>query len=168
MDCYGHYDAKNKKVDCGSCEFEASCRYYTNLPADQGTKSNTVSMDAGSFNRDGHSLMCHQNPGLPNVRLTLKDLADFARFLLGLDDISLGMIVEVLRGSRDISELAAARGVSRQCVHHKIVNIISRVPELTVLFVPLMPKLTTARRRFLFGKEKNHKGRRAKREGIEK
>ena len=162
MDCYGHYGAKKARTNCANCEFGESCQYYTNSPLDPGKKSNIISLDAGSFNQEGYEGMDHSEPGLPDVRLTLHDLAEFARFLLELDDFSLGMVAEVVRGSRSVSELAKAAGVSRQYVHCRLLGVVSRVPALAKLFAPVMPKLTAARRRFLFGTEKSSKRRRSR------
>ena len=155
MECYGHF-GKVKSKNCADCEFEASCRYYTGLPKDI-SRSGYESMDAGNFNADSHSDALHLEKGLPNTRLTMQDLADFAHFLIELDDITLGMVIEVVRGARSISELAKSAGLSRWCVHRRVLTTISRVPELTELFATLMPRLSAARRRFLLGSNSYHR-----------
>ena len=151
MKCYGHYGDKTKHASCTGCEFLESCKYYSGTPEKAGVLHRERSLEGGSFNKDWHEAMLLAQPGLPDTRISMRDLAEFARFLLALDDYSLGIVAEVIRGSASISELAKCAGTSRQNAHVKVTALISRVPELAKVFAPLMPKLTAARRHFLFG-----------------
>lgn len=152
MECYGHY-GETDASDCADCEFLESCKYYTGAAENAGTKRHTFSLDARTLPLRGYWCkgIVRSEPGLPDTYVTLRDLAGFAQFLFSLDDYALGVLGEVIRGAASISDLANAAGVSKQCVHRKVTDVISRVPELTELFVPLMPKLTAARRQFLLG-----------------
>jgi transposase-like protein len=86
---------------------------------------------------------------LPGSNITLRDLAAFARYLLALDDYSLSLVQDVLSGKATINEIAQERGVSRQYAHRRVLQSIVSHPELSVLYMTLMPKLTAARRRHL-------------------
>lgn len=150
MKCYGHYGDKTKHANCADCEFLESCKYYSGCAENAGVLHRESSLEGRSFNKDWHEDQLVAQTGLPNTHISLCDLAEFARFLLSLDDYSLGIVAEVIRGSASISELAKCAGTTRQNVHTKVTALISRVPELAKVFVPLMPKLTAARRHFLF------------------
>ena len=151
MKCYGHYgDKKRAGGDCADCEFLESCKYYAGTSENAGVKHRERSLEGRSFNKDWHEAMLLAQPGLPDTHISMRELAEFARFLLSLDDYSLGIVAEVIRGSASISELAKCAGTTRQNAHTKVTTLISRVPELAKVFAPLMPKLTAARRHFLF------------------
>lgn len=156
MECYGHYGSTENK-NCGECEFAESCRYYTTAPTDLA-RSGDVSLDSGSYNRDSHEDVQKLQTGLSKTTLAMQDIADFVRFLAELDDFTLGIVTEVVKGARSIAELAEVAGLSRWYVHKKVLTAISRVPELAELFVPLMPRLSAARRRFLLGGKSHRRG----------
>jgi hypothetical protein len=86
---------------------------------------------------------------LPESNVTLRELADFARYLLTLDESSLSLVQDVLEGKATVKDIAEGRKVSRQYAHHTVLRSIELHPELSVLYMALMPKLTAARRRRL-------------------
>lgn len=79
-------------------------------------------------------------------------LGKFFRYLLELDQYTLGMICQVIDPDSpkevSVSSIAAERGCSRQAVHQKILGIIGAHPELALLFGPVMRKVSAARRSF--------------------
>jgi hypothetical protein len=81
-------------------------------------------------------------------------LAYFFRYLLDLDDYTLGIIGRMItRWHREealtIGELSDEHGCSRQAMHRKILSIIGEHPELSALLSTLLPKLSRSRRYFL-------------------
>lgn len=92
-------------------------------------------------------------------------LAEFFRFLLELDDYSIGIICEIIApadGSTSgctVSKLGKLHGCSRQAMHRKILYMISCHPELASLLKSTMYKLSSGRQLFL----RHHQNRAAAR-----
>ena len=86
-------------------------------------------------------------------------LGRFFRFLLELDDYTIGIISEVItpadpeRKSCSVSALSKLHGCSRQAMHRKILDIIARRPELALLLKSTMSKLSRGRQCFLRHRE---------------
>ena len=155
MKCYGNFGAK--KQLCVTCEYSASCQYYSCSP-DPDSRSGYASLDAG-YTRGWHHNAASVSGGLPDVLVPLRDLADFAKYLLGLDEVALGLLQSVVSGeAHSISEIASASGLTRQGAHRRVLDVIARTPELVRVFMPLMPKLSKSRRRFLARKLKQAEG----------
>ena len=81
-------------------------------------------------------------------------LAHFFRYLLELDDYTLGIIGRMITLWHDkkvvnVGTLSEEHGCSRQAMHRKILNIIGQHPELSALFSMVLPKLSRSRRCFL-------------------
>lgn len=140
--CYGNFEERRR---CHKCMYCASCKWYSNNPI---TTARTGFM--------GSIPNIDQLPdyalGLPDTPITLRDLATFAKYLLTLTDLELGVLQQVISGARSIADLAVSAGKSKQTLHKNIIDTIAKHPELGVLFATLMPKLTVARSRFLRNK----------------
>jgi hypothetical protein len=81
--------------------------------------------------------------------VTLKELAEFAKFLFRVDDYTLLILREVFtNGAATLADIAKALGVRRQSMHTKVLKTIRRFPELSDMFGALMPRLSVARRRY--------------------
>ena len=80
-------------------------------------------------------------------------LGEFFRYLLSLDEYTLGLICQVVSpaGSEPVSvkSLSMLRGTSRQAVHRKILTVIGEPPELSQFFMPLIRRISSARRNFV-------------------
>ena len=152
MSCYGHFGSR--KQVCITCEYSASCQYYSCSP-DPDSRSGCASLDAGYTKGWHHDAVQTEVRGLPGILIPLRDLAEFAKYLLGLDEASLGLLQTVIRGeAHTVSEIAVAAGLTRQGAHRRVLDVIARTPELVRVFLPLMPKLSKSRRRFLHKKLK--------------
>lgn len=160
--CYGKYAEKG--TDCPDCVYLDSCKWYTLSDTGRSTHGGVVSLEASGRLSEIEAHTCRESrrEGLPETQITLRDLAAFARYLLSLDDLSLGVIQDMISGKMTISEIAAGRGVSRQAVHHKLLRCIHYHPELGALFMALMPKLSAARRRMLRNNARTKKGEKKK------
>lgn len=149
LDCYGKFNSRPSK--CNACVYSESCRWYTSADDPERTNRHIISASAGG-NAVDHAAAAYRSSverGLPNTPVTMRDLASFARYLLLLDDLTLGIIQEALSGKDTVREIAISAGVSRQAVHRKMLDDIAKRPELSVLYISLMPKLKAARRRLL-------------------
>lgn len=154
LSCYGHYVSDPR---CKQCVWGESCEWYTNAENPDSTPHYLSSLEAGNFaaEYDAAVYEAHREVGLPDSAISLRDLASFAQYLLLLDDLTLGIIQDVLAGSVRLEAVARSAGVSRQAVHRKVLHIICNHPELSSLFMALMPKLSKARTRFLRKKLNN-------------
>ena len=81
-------------------------------------------------------------------------LARFFRYLLELDDYTLGIISRMVTRWHNeeplgINELSQEHGCSRQAMHRKIMSIIGQHPELSSMLTMLLPKLSRSRRNFM-------------------
>lgn len=103
---------------------------------------------------------CKSNCKKLNSSCNLRDreklipmLGEFFRYLLSLDEYTLGLICQVVAptGSEPVSvkTLSMLRGTSRQAVHRKILTVIGEHPELSQFFSPLIRKISSARRNFV-------------------
>ena len=149
--CYGKFTPKN--ADCPNCVYLDSCNWYTNAGTPGKARRSLVSLEASGRLSEGEASAYResQRSGLPESNVTLRELADFALYLLTLDESSLSLIQDVLDGKATVKDIAEGRKVSRQYAHHTVLRSIELHPELSVLYMALMPKLTAARRRRLRG-----------------
>ena len=147
--CYGNYKGGS---DCHDCVYSESCQWYSlNPDTTQSRRGGTCSLEASKTAGDcsATAFADAQQQGLPPVKLTLRDLATFARYLLLLDDLTLGILQDIFAGKITVAEVAEDAGLSRQAVHRKMISDIARRPEISILYMALMPKLKAARRRLL-------------------
>jgi len=154
LNCFGHFSVSEKK--CSRCSYQASCRYY-------GATESVVSrrLKLASYERveewlgdaaDYDHIPGEEKENTP-PRLT-EMLGRFFRYLLDLDDYTVGVITEVVAPSDpkrecSVAALGKVHGCSRQAMHRKILYIIGKHPELSLLFREMMYKLGSARQRFL-------------------
>lgn len=140
-DCYGAY-GRRQDSKCRSCEYRESCNYYTNNKGDLPLLVDKfVPLDA---------VPCGTASEEDDLSLSRTDVAAFVHHLMSFDDYTLGVIEEVAgAGVHSIRELADRGGVSRQVMARKVAHLMALNPELTLLFLPLMPKLSSGRQRFL-------------------
>ena len=162
--CYGS-DGHGKFSRCTECEYYSSCGYYAATAALVESRSHLASFeevqawltDAADYDHipgEQEEIARRQD----NNHL-ISMLGRFFRFLLELDDYTIGIISEVItpadpeRKSCSVSALSKLHGCSRQAMHRKILDIIARRPELALLLKSTMSKLSRGRQCFLRHRE---------------
>lgn len=152
--CYGKYPCGD--APCAKCEYFDSCRYYTATARKVESRSHLVSYEAiapliPEGIDDTHTPGCEETEAEhPDM---IPALSGFFRYLLELDDYTLGIISEVVSPSSSgrctVSKLSRLHGCSRQAMHRKLMSIIALHPELSTLFQNILYKLSSSRRVFL-------------------
>ena len=151
--CYGKFGA-DKKV-CGKCLYDKSCAYCKATENIVESRSHLTSFEQienwKSEIADYDHIPGTSRPG-NNGFLTI--LSRFFRYILELDDYSLGIIREVIvpAGSdkpSSVSHLGKLHGCSHQAMHRKLLDMIASHPELALLFRDIMFKLPRSRQIFL-------------------
>ena len=154
MDCYGKYTHNND--NCRRCQYYLSCRYYTGTEKKFRHREHIVSFEAAQEMLECAD--CDHIPGTENPvsrsSEMISALGRFFRYLLDLDDYSIGIIAEVVApGDKNkhctIPYLSKIRGCSRQAMHGKVLRLISEHPELAALFRDTLYKLSGARQSFM-------------------
>lgn len=160
LPCYGRTPAQRDA--CGKCEFLESCRYYAASAPQMESRLNMVSFD---FIQNWSELAADYQhiPGCEaeepesvsaNVEPEIPGMAQFLRFLLSIDDYTLGLLAEIIGGAPDrarcysISELAQLHHCTRQAMHRKILRSARRNPELGRLLQLAFCKVRRSRMSF--------------------
>lgn len=153
--CYGKFP--NGNDPCAKCDFFDSCRYYAATAKSVDRRRHTVSFEAAQdiiadIPADNSIPGGTDDP--PPRQMIADALGKFFRYLLELDEYTLGLIRELIApsfpdGKCSISHLAELHGCSRQALHRKMLAIIAVHPELTALFLLATRKLSAARKAFL-------------------
>lgn len=159
--CFGNPDRNSKR--CIKCEYRQSCSYCAATESSVDSRSKLTCYEEiqswlpecadfdhipGEFEED------------PPATDLIPMLSRFFRFLLELDDYTVGIISEIIAPKErsvkrcTISYLGKMHGCSRQAMHRKILDIIARRPELTTLLQSTMYKLSSGRQRFMRSRSK--------------
>ena len=159
--CFGNPDRNSKR--CIKCEYRQACSYCAATESSVDSRSKLTCYEEiqswlpecadfdhipGEFEED--------TPATDLIPM----LSRFFRFLLELDDYTIGIISEIIApGERSekrctISHLGRIHGCSRQAMHRKILDIIARRPELTTLLQSTMYKLSSGRQLFMRSRSK--------------
>lgn len=146
-ECYGK-PPKKPESKCTSCEYAESCALYASMREEPvHARSHTVNDKALEI--ENNAARTADDRG-SRTTVTVRELADFVKFLFRIDDYTLLILREVFtNGATTLAEIAKTMGVRRQSIHAKILNAVRKFPELGDLFGALMPRLSVARRRFL-------------------
>ena len=157
INCYGNFDSKCSR--CQDCVYMESCRYYNataNLVNSRAKLASYEQIQAWLAEAADYRYI----PGAEedNKENLVNMLAVFFRFLLDLDDYSIGVISEIISpsdGEKEctVSKLGRLHGCSRQAMHRKMLYMISRHPELASLLKSTMYKLSSSRQMFLRRKQ---------------
>ena len=145
MKCYGNYAPDQK--ECSGCLWGESCAFYT-----QSAKEiSRVGKKMVSIDYFSNIAAPVQSQEGEDTTVTTGEIADFLKWLLDVDDYTLGILRELILSSAplSVSELAKIHGCTRGAMHQKILNIISNDYRLAPLFLATMPKISRARKRFL-------------------
>ena len=154
MKCYGKFQKDH--ADCKICQYAESCRYYTLTAHSVESRSGFPSYEAmqkflpdqcDDSNTPGESDESTQNE-------LYSMLSSFFRYLVDLDEYTLGIIAEIVSPSEPgvhctVSYLAKQHGCSRWAMHKKLLRTLSNYPELSTLLNNTLYKLTNSRKLFL-------------------
>ena len=154
-DCYGRPGSRG--TFCVNCQYRQSCSFFAATAKSVESRSKLASYEelqnwmpeAADF--DHIPGECHDsNPHSGFIAM----LGHFFRYLISLDDYTVGIICEVINsGGKSnpctVAELGRLHGCSRQAMHRKILDIIAGKPELSSLLQGTMYKLSRGRQRFM-------------------
>ncbi len=94
------------------------------------------------------------------------DLAELLRYLLNLDNYTLGVLAELIAPSRNpcrsVADLARLHGISRQGMHRKMLRMARQAPELASLLQLTVKKIQKSRRDFTAPRRSRKRGTRLK------
>ena len=156
LDCFGNPDCHSAR--CLKCEFHQSCNYCAATEKTVESRTHLTSFEAiqnwlpDSADFD-HIPGCE--PDENDTSALIPMLGRFFRFLLELDDYTMGIVCELIAPVDrtvkrcTVSHLSRLHGCSRQAMHRKILDIIANKPELTSLLKSTMYKLSSGRQRFM-------------------
>lgn len=153
--CFGN--PRSRSNTCCMCEYRQSCALFAATSRSVESRSKLTSFeeiqswlpDSADFDHiPGETKVTDRHSRLISM------LGRFFRYLIGLDDYTIGIICEMLNsgnvsGNYTVSKLSRLRGCSRQTMHRKLLEIIARRPELSSLLQGTMYKLSRGRQRFM-------------------
>ena len=153
--CFGN--PRSRSNTCCMCEYRQSCALFAATSRSVESRSKLTSFeeiqswlpDSADFDHiPGETKATDRHSRLISM------LGRFFRYLIGLDDYTIGIICEMLNsgnvsGNYTVSKLSRLRGCSRQTMHRKLLEIIARRPELSSLLQGTMYKLSRGRQRFM-------------------
>ncbi len=154
MKCFGKFVIGS--ANCRKCEYLLSCRYYKMTGKKMDAREHIVSFDAAQELcecADFDHIPGNEEPFDFNREIILA-LSRFFRYMLELDEYSIGIIAEVVSPENKgvhctVPYLSRIHGCSRQAMHRKLMKIIGAHPELAGLFRNTLYKLSDARQSFL-------------------
>lgn len=152
--CYGNY--KTGSQECRDCEYRESCQLYTKT---QGRMNQPLGgQDYDEISEYAANVADYSSvPGQTEEDESQKEQRDFAgflNFLLHLDDYTLGVLAEIIAPSQGamrrltVAEIARIRGISRQGMHRKTLDIARKSPELASLLKLAVMKIRKSRHDF--------------------
>lgn len=146
--CYGMPPKGALPQKCIDCEYCESCRVYHSM-REEPAHARTHTCGERSLELEDNNAPAGKHEEI-RTTVTVSEFAEFAKLLFRVDDYTLLILREVIaNGAASVSEVAKALGLRRQAIHAKVINVIRRFPELSIMFSALMPRLSVARRRYL-------------------
>lgn len=153
--CYGRPGSRG--AVCVNCQYRQSCSFFAATAKSVESRSKLASYEgmqnwipeAADFDHiPGESENYGQHSGFISM------LGQFFRYLISLDDYTVGIICEVINSGNKrtpctVADLGRLHGCSRQAMHRKILDIIAGKPELSSLLQGTMYKLSRGRQRFI-------------------
>ena len=151
-ECFGHCRGD---ADCRDCDLHDSCLCISNTDGtiDNGLK--LVSFEA----LEGWAEPVAESRGdeedaEPSASPELAALSEFCRYILHLDDYTLGILAEIIAprtARRDVcvAELARVHRCSRQAMHRKMLSSVRKHPEIAGVFQVALRKIGRCRSAFL-------------------
>ena len=162
--CYGKNPGS--RIRCRECEFFESCSYYARSRAKMESRLNMISFEhiqnwseiAADHQHipgcDPDECDADKFPERPVLETEIHDMAEFFRFILELDDYTLGILSQIIVPDADnirhcsISELARIHNCTRQAMHRKILRAARHNPELGKLLQMTFRKISRSRGQF--------------------
>ena len=152
-ECFGHCRGD---ADCRDCDLHDSCVCISNTESTIDSGFKLVSFEAlegwaepvveSRDEEDEDS----ETPAPPE----LAALSEFCRYILHLDDYTLGILAEIIAprtAGRDVcvAELARVHRCSRQAMHRKMLSSVRKHPEIAGVFQVALRKIGRCRSAFL-------------------
>jgi len=174
VNCFGTYP--EDKTKCAVCSYSQACSYYrATEPAVRSHSSfpsyervadwllQAVDYDHIPGTEEEKEITAAAAGKHPGADLAA--LGDLLRFLLTLDDYTLGILAEVIvpdkdnpGGGRTVTELARLHRCTRQAMHRKTLAAVRKHPELAGIMRITLRKISRSRRSFAAG-EALHRAR---------
>ena len=151
-ECFGHCRGDD---DCRDCDLHDSCICISDTESTIDNGFKMVSFEALEGwaepvveNRD------EEEEYTPDAAPELTALSEFCRYILHLDDYTLGILAEIIAprsAKRDIcvAELARVHRCSRQAMHRKMLSSVRKHPEIAGVFQIALRKIGRCRSSFL-------------------
>ena len=153
-ECFGHCRGD---ADCRDCDLHDSCVCIgdTEATIDNGFKLVSFEALEGwaepiAESRDREEEEENERSAPPE----LAALSEFCRYILHLDDYTLGILAEIIApesAKRDlcVAELARMHRCSRQAMHRKMLSSVRKHPEIAGVFQVALRKIGRSRSAFL-------------------
>lgn len=153
VDCYGN---PRTAFVCAGCSYYDSCRYYAGSWKKFNKRLADISLDRAheTLNEIRDYRYIPGNTPLGDSRNITEILAEFFKYLLELDEYTLGIITRIIapqygnKMAPTVAELGKLRGCTRQAMHRKLLSSIGKHPELYTLFKMTMNKISRGRQLF--------------------
>ena len=152
-ECFGHCRGD---ADCRDCDLHDSCVCIgdTESTIDNGLKLVSFEALEGWAEPVAESRETDEEESEAPASPELAALSEFCRYLLHLDDYTLGILAEIIApesAKRDIcvAELARVHRCSRQAMHRKMLSSVRRHPEIAGVFQVALRKIGRSRSAFL-------------------
>lgn len=163
--CWKNY--REISGECRNCAYAEACRLCAATEARMRRPLGGQEFD-GAANWAEELADCDHIPGMETVSArepVPPELAEMLRYLLHLDDYTLGVLAELIAPSATaeraatVAELARIHGISRQGMHRKMLAIAKESPELAGLLQLTVLKLRRSRREFTTPRRRNRGSR---------
>lgn len=152
--CWKNY--REASGECRNCTYSEACRLCSATEARMQRPLGGQEFDSAAGWVE-ELADCDHIPGMEAAsgrEPILPELAELLRYLLHLDDYTLGVLAELIAPSATtaraatVAELARIHGISRQGMHRKMLAIAEESPELAGLLQLTVLKLRKSRREF--------------------
>jgi hypothetical protein len=151
--CYGRWAATEK---CRACEFTLSCQLFTATEGRMNRSLGGQNIDeVGDWApdlADSSHIPGEEPEQMPDVEpAQVAGLDETLRFIFNLDYYTLGIVSEILAPQHlktkrlTVAELARLKGVTRQRMHYKLLEVATKSPELKTLLACVLMKIRKGR-----------------------
>ena len=156
--CFGRYESGNST--CCACEYLASCQLFARTEGrmdkplggqcyeDVETFAADLAVTPDFGQESNADAPETSSPAVETDQTITARLGSFLRFLLSLDDYTLGILAAVIQGQNDhlsVAQLARIRHISRQGMHRKTLDAARKSPELAQLLACVVLKIRKAK-----------------------
>ena len=152
-ECFGHCRGD---ADCRDCDLHDSCRCISDTEGtiDNGLKLVSFEALEGWAEPVAETANDDDDESEASAPPELAALSEFCRYILHLDDYTLGILAEIIAprtAKRDIcvAELARVHRCSRQAMHRKMLASVRKHPEIAGVFQVALRKIGRCRNAFL-------------------